>query len=85
MEILFIAVCWLTCGLACMVTCLRLRFGPDLDDDLTDHSAFSLSCLLLWPLLVLIGIVLVAIFTGSHIFGWLSVGLARMVSREETT
>jgi hypothetical protein len=68
-----------------MVACIRFGIGPDLGEDLIEHSAFSLACLLLWPLIVLIGIVLAVIFMGRHIFGRLSVGLVKLVSREETT
>ena len=84
-EILFMAAFWPICGITCMVACLRFGIGPGLNEDLTEHSAFSLACLLLWPLIVLLGALLAFIFITRHVFGWLSVGLAKLVSREETT
>lgn len=85
MEILFMTACWPICGIVCMVACLRLGVGPGLNEDLTEHSAFSLACLLLWPLIVLRGALLAFIFITRHVFGRLSVSLAKLVSRGETT
>lgn len=85
MEVLSMVMCWLVCGITCMVTCLRFGIAPGLCADLTEHSAFSLACLLLWPLLVVIGVVVVVIFMTRHVLGRFSMGLAKLVIREETT
>lgn len=84
-EILFMVMCWLMCGVTCMVACFRFGFGPNPHADLAEYSAFALACLLLWPLLVVIAGIMVAIFMSSHVLGRLTRGLGNLVRQEETT
>lgn len=85
MEILYMVVCWLVCGIVCMVTCLRFDIGPDPHAELTEYSAFLLTCLLLWPLIAVVMVAIVVIAMTARAFGRFSKGLADLVRREEMT
>jgi hypothetical protein len=85
MKILFMVMCYLMCGIACMAACIRLGFAPTLVADSSEHSAFSLACLLAWPLIVLIGAVMAVIWICRHVFGRFSMGLVKLIDREGTT